>query len=232
VIEDAIDESKHISVDNCYEIGSIPPCDSGDGRLDDTSECSACIAGQYSVLSRLGSCSLCPTGFYNDQAKQDKCKECKAAVGKEICAAVPGATSQAGGATLPAEYLFVTNTSSSSIDAVNVTDLDPSETEVGKVNLGESDKYALYFSLLIPPLAIVMLHRYLPLGFKTLDLFFAGSNYIDDTVSLSLYVSSLPPLLLPQFHFAHSSFLILFSLFYSPLLPLLHLFPLDSTPSA
>ena len=182
IIEDETDEFKHVSVDKCYKIGGVQPCDSGNGRLGSDGDCSACMAGQYSSKNR---CLLCPKGFYNDQVKQDECKVCDAAGGEEVCAAVPGATSQTRGATLPEDYLFVTNSSLSSIDAVIVTDLDDRETKIGKKDekMKGSTKYAWYFSLSIPPLSIVILHRYLPLWFKNLDLLFAGSNFIENTVS-------------------------------------------------
>ena len=130
---------------------------------------------------------LCPKGFYNDQAKKDECKVCDAAGGgEEVCTTVPGATSQTGGAKLPEEYMFVVNASSSLIDAALVIDLDDSETTVGKKDEElESTKYSLYYLLAIPPLSIVLLHRYLPPGFKKLDFLFAGSHAIDDTVSFS-----------------------------------------------
>ena len=150
------------------------------------SSCEQCLVGKYGADGL--KCLLCPKGFYNDQVAQQECKVCDAAAGgDDICAVLPGATSQAeGGDTLSEEYMFMANINSSLIDAVNVTNLyDGEKNKIGEKDekMKVSTKYAWYFSLSIPPMSIVILHRYLPLCFKNLDILFAGSNFIDDTVS-------------------------------------------------
>ena len=180
-------------------------------------KCEKCEAGKFGEDKI--ACRLCPAGFVGSSKGASNCDEkCTA----DLCAAVPGATSQAeGGATLPEEYSFLMNTSLlSSIDAVNMTDLDNRETEVGKVDIDESTKYALYLSLLIPPLGIVMLHRYFPMGFKIIDVFFAGSNYIDDTVSTLYnffsYSSSFAMLALSSFEVCSLFFSFFLIFFFFP----------------
>jgi surface protein len=174
--------------------------DGSKGFIGDTL-CAVCQSGQYSTISR-DNCLLCPKGFYNDQVEQYACKVCDAAGGDEICAVLPGATSQAEQDMLPEDYSFMTNTSSSSIDAAIVIDLDNRESKVGKENEAlDNKKYTMYLSFAIPAGTIVLLHRFLPSCFKNLDFFFAGSNYVDDTVSFFLlevvpFSSALSPLVL------------------------------------
>ena len=178
--------------------------------------CAVCQSGQYIAITR-DNCLLCPKGFYNDQVKQNECKVCDAAAGgEEICAVLPGATSQAEQDTLPEDYLFMTNITSSSIDAAIVIDLDNSESKVGKENeVLESMKYTLYLSFAIPAGSIVLLHRFLPPCFKNFDLFFAGSNHVDDTVSyfFQVVLSSVFFFFSPWFFVTH----LLFFLFSSTL---------------
>ena len=166
------------------------------GSIGET-PCAVCQSGQHSTISR-DNCLLCPKGFYNDQVEQDECKVCDAAGGDEICAVLPGATSQAEQDTLPENYSFMTNITSSSIDAAFVIDLDNSESKVGKENeVLESMKYTLYLSFAVPAGSIVLLHRFLPPCFKNFDLFFAGSNYVDDTVSFFFKSFFLPVFFFP-----------------------------------
>ena len=158
------------------------PLDRGQRPIAGTNQCEDCPPGHRGD-GRGESCVLCSVNQYQDEAGQKQCKKCTT----DLCAAVPGATTNQaeGESTLTEEYSFVTNISSSLIDAVIVTDLDNTETKVGNKDekMKDSTKYAWYFSLSIPPLSIVMLHRYLPLCFKNLDLLFAGSNFVEDTVS-------------------------------------------------
>jgi len=184
------DEKEHDEESDCKVPTLVFSCplDRAQRPIADTNQCEDCPPG-HKGDGRGESCVLCPVNQYQDESGQKQCKECTT----DLCAAVPGATTNQaeGGDTLQEEYSFVTNISSSLIDAVIVTNLYDGEKNKIGINVWETSKYAWYFSLSIPPLSIVMLHRYLPLCFKNLDLLFAGSNFIEDTVSdFLLHISS------------------------------------------
>ena len=116
-------------------------------------QCEDCPAGTHGDQGLGVQCTLCSLNHYQDEMGQQECKECTT----DFCAAVAGATSQAEGVQLMEEYSFVTDISSSSIAAVNATDLDGRETKIGKeefLNFDTGTKTILYLSLAIPPQAL------------------------------------------------------------------------------
>jgi len=194
ISDDANDPTKHERENQCIIKGGVESCSSGHGSsANSNGECDPCSAGTYSSKDGVR-CVLCPTGYYQDEAAQEDCTECI----DNICTGstfMPGATSKTDSlqpASLSLEFAFAfaqdnyTDKSNRAVAfgavSTNIGGSQEVTDETDGLEYGMSTAFIVLLGLIA--FALVLFHRYLPMGFKEADLLFAGDHFIDDTVSM------------------------------------------------